>query len=261
MMRMTCGQLKLAARQCLKGKYGTSILMIFLYMIASFLLQIPYQIINMVSSIFLGTGLRFVAFGFYGLLFIYYIAMSVVLGTLVAGMTWFFYQMTAGRPFEVKDLGYYFTHGYKKFLGIYGLFFLYSIIPVVVAGLISGFCVAWNHAGFIGSGLLAVIVGMVSLMAAVVWYLICLRYALIYYIYGENQQLRVTEVFRESARLMEGNKARAFRLGLSFMGMIFLAMMSFGIGFLWIMPYIQCAWSQLYINIKEEKGPRQYQYL
>lgn len=260
-MRMTSAQLKLAARQCLRGKYGSSVLMLFVFYVAVFIIQIPYQIINMLGSIFLQTEQHLTGIALIVILVVYYIPMNLVISTLSAGMSWYFYRMTSGQPYEIRDLIYFFTHGVVKFSGIYGLFFLISTGPVILAAVIGIGCVAGYHADIISIVPAIAVISISMLAAVVISYIVCHRYALIYYIYGENREMKVTWVLKESARLMKGNKRRSFWLGLSFMGMFVLGMMSFCIGYLWILPYFLCTWSQLYINIKEEKASEHYPYL
>jgi len=49
------------------------------------------------------------------------------------------------------------------------------------------------------------------------------------------------DVVEESQKTMTGKRAGLFWLQLSFIGWAILGAISFGIGFLWIIPYVQCA--------------------
>lgn len=57
------------------------------------------------------------------------------------------------------------------------------------------------------------------------------------------------ECMEESERLMKGHKMALFRLNISFIGWIFLSVMSFGIGFIWLMPYMNMSETIFYENI------------
>lgn len=78
------------------------------------------------------------------------------------------------------------------------------------------------------------------------------RYALTPYILAENPDMPVMEAIELSKKMMVGNKMRLFGLQLSFIGWMFLATLSFGIGFLWLSPYMAAAKASFYENVKAE---------
>ena len=53
---------------------------------------------------------------------------------------------------------------------------------------------------------------------------------------------------------MKGNKWRYFLLALSFLGWILLGILTLGIGFFWITPYIETTIAAFYNDIKAQKG-------
>lgn len=77
-------------------------------------------------------------------------------------------------------------------------------------------------------GLLLVVPGIIA----------AYRYSMAEYVLAEMPGISARGALRESARMMRGNKARLFRLQLSFIGWFFLSFLSLGIGFLWVVPYL-----------------------
>ena len=69
------------------------------------------------------------------------------------------------------------------------------------------------------------------------------------YILEENPSLGINEAIKQSKEMMYGNKWRYFCLGLSFIGWIFLCILTFGIGFLWLNPYVSAAYAAFYDEI------------
>ncbi len=55
----------------------------------------------------------------------------------------------------------------------------------------------------------------------------------------------------ESQRIMNGNKWKLFCLELSFIGWFIVCMFTFGIGYLWVTPYVYAAQTSFYETIKE----------
>ena len=81
-------------------------------------------------------------------------------------------------------------------------------------------------------------------------------YMLTPYIVLENPQMPITAAIDESRRLMDGNKWRAFCLGLSFIGWWLLGFLTLGILFFWLFPYQSITMGAFYRAVLREKGPR-----
>lgn len=79
-------------------------------------------------------------------------------------------------------------------------------------------------------------------------------YAMTPYILTEHPELSANEAITASRKLMRGNKWRLFCLELSFIGWHILASLSFGIGYLWLNPYIQTAKAEFYRQICAERN-------
>jgi uncharacterized membrane protein len=73
-----------------------------------------------------------------------------------------------------------------------------------------------------------------------------------FYIIDENPDIAVEEAIDESKRIMHGNKWRLFCLDLSYIGWIFLCILTFGILYLWITPKMELARYLFYKNLKGE---------
>lgn len=66
-------------------------------------------------------------------------------------------------------------------------------------------------------------------------------YKLTFFILHDNPNKDAKEIVEESARIMKGNRWKYFCLELSFIGWLILASFTFGIGMLWLTPYILIA--------------------
>ena len=73
-----------------------------------------------------------------------------------------------------------------------------------------------------------------------------LLYVLTTYILYDEPTLSSKEIVEKSAILMNGNRKRYFFLSLSFIGWSILAAFTIGIGYLWLIPYIEIACIKLY---------------
>lgn len=88
-------------------------------------------------------------------------------------------------------------------------------------------------------------------------------YSQAYYIYkdaienGEN--LSPIDYITESKELMRGNKGRLFILELSFVGWHILALFTFGLGYLFLSPYIQTSKAVFYEDLVESYDASGYE--
>jgi len=151
-------------------------------------------------------------------------------------------------------------------IGAMFIYFLLSIIPLCSPCLMVGYY-KYNVSlirkeetsagdvcegfGFFGKALwLAIItsffVFLWSLLLIVPGIIKSLSYALAPYILGDNPQMTAREALRESKRIMAGKKGKLFWLGLTFIGWWLVGMITLGIGFIWIYPYIQATFAAFY---------------
>lgn len=75
-------------------------------------------------------------------------------------------------------------------------------------------------------------------------------YAMTPYVLIDHPELSANEAIHESSRLMEGHKFDLFWLYLSFIGWAILAVLTLGIGFFWLEPYMQASVAAFYNDIK-----------
>lgn len=81
-----------------------------------------------------------------------------------------------------------------------------------------------------------------------------LEWMLVPYILTENPGMDAKEARQKSAELMDGNKWKAFVLGLTFIGWILLSGLTCGIlSIFYVTPYMQLTYGELYTAIKAEK--------
>lgn len=70
----------------------------------------------------------------------------------------------------------------------------------------------------------------------------------------DNPDMDAMECIRESKRLMDGHKVDYLVLSLSFLGWLILGIFTFGILYLWLIPYISVTQANFYNALLEEKN-------
>ncbi len=90
-----------------------------------------------------------------------------------------------------------------------------------------------------------------SLLLIVPGIIAALSYAMTYYVICEDQHIGPLEAIAKSKNLMRGHKWELFCLGFRFFGWILLCVLSLGLGFLWLIPYILVTMAHFYDDIKQ----------
>ena len=71
------------------------------------------------------------------------------------------------------------------------------------------------------------------------------------YILSENPTMKAKEALSLSRQMMQGHKFNAFVLSLSFIGWEFLGLLLCGIGILFVQPYVDATFAELYAVLRE----------
>ena len=88
-----------------------------------------------------------------------------------------------------------------------------------------------------------------TLLLVVPGIIAALSYSQTFYIIAEDRTTRPLEAIRKSRRMMQGAKWKLFCLGLRFAGWALLCMLTMGIGFLWLFPYIMATLAKFHDDL------------
>lgn len=153
------------------------------------------------------------------------------------------------EPFDFFTLGF---NNFKKAWSISFAIFLKMLIPIILI-IISYVLIAWGIAGIVAAAIFYnsvtvgpfgffVVIGFILLITSMIWAIPkSYYYQLAYLLAIDNPELTSKELVEKSASLMEGKRWKFFCLHFSFIGWAILSIITFGIGFLWLVPYIQFA--------------------
>lgn len=78
-----------------------------------------------------------------------------------------------------------------------------------------------------------------------------ISYSMSFYILAENKGKPALECINESKEMTKGHKMELFVLGLSFVGWMLLAMVTFGIALIWVEPYMEATFTNAYQALKK----------
>lgn len=179
-------------------------------------------------------------------------------GPLAYGSSKFFLCTQRNQDANFEMLGDGFNRYGKTFLTGLALMlfmFLWSLV-IIVPQIISAVCLAWirmDMAQTIVPSILALVCA--AIMAIMCWLPIVksLSYSMTFYVMVDFN-LSGTEAISKSVELMKGYKAKLFRLGLSFFGWYLLSSLTFGIGAIFLAPYVQATVAEFYAELLDCHG-------
>ena len=77
-----------------------------------------------------------------------------------------------------------------------------------------------------------------------------ISYSMTFYILADDNSIGAMDAIDKSIKMMDGYKWKYFCLGLRFLGWALLCILTLGIGFLWLMPYMQVSMAKFYDDVK-----------
>ncbi len=89
-----------------------------------------------------------------------------------------------------------------------------------------------------------------SLLLVVPGIIKALSYSMSTFVLAENKGKAALECIAESKKMTDGHKGELFVLGLSFIGWALLGAITFGIAYIWILPYMQATYANAYNLLK-----------
>ena len=75
-------------------------------------------------------------------------------------------------------------------------------------------------------------------------------YAMTFFIIADDPQAGALEAIGRSKEMMRGHRWKLFCLFLRFIGWSLLCLLTFGIGFLWLTPYMQTSLAHFYDDVR-----------
>ena len=80
------------------------------------------------------------------------------------------------------------------------------------------------------------------------------EYSIIPYILADDPEISSKDAFKKAKQMMNGNKWRLFKLEFSFIGWFILCVLTFGLGTFFLLPYINAANAEFYVELKNRQA-------
>lgn len=165
-------------------------------------------------------------------------------GVLKTGVCLFCLNLCCGRRARISDLFYGYQYQFGKSLWLSLSNVLIAQLYIIPLNLMVSVCDGINAQLFFYLGL--TVIGFIlyvylSLYLAMSWYLLL-----------DFPSCSAAELLRLSARVIRGRKGQLLALYVSFLPLRLLGLCSFGIGNLWINPYIRVTYTAFFLDIMRQ---------
>ena len=234
-MRQLSSEQKRRARESLTGHFGLAMSAFLTVNLLVFLLNIPFQPSTENPD-------RFQMLIFFLSSFIISL-LSVVLNS---GILYIHLQFARKKDARPADVFRFFGERPDRFL-LTGLFltllYIIAALPAIGCGILAFYTetiAAW------------LLFAAVLILTAVLECFVGLTFDLIYFLLIDRPDERVPALLKECKKLMNGHKLQKLYIDLSFLGLYFIAILSLGIGLLWVIPYKTQTYTEFYRTIIQE---------
>ena len=208
-------ELRAQARERLEGQWGTFVLMTFLMLVIQTILQIPGYIGSLLEVLSPENVLASLSFS----------NISNILSLLALPLSWgLTVSLLRNHREESVDLENLFD-GFRggRYTRVFCALFLVNLFSFLWA-------------------LLLIIPGIMKAFS----------YALTPFIIMDEPELTARQAITRSCEIMQGRRWKLFCLYLSFIGWGILSILTFGIGILWLVPYMNASFAAFYEDARAE---------
>lgn len=254
----TRAELKYLAKEKLKEKYGASMLACLLQDIISYAVLIPVFIMLelLASAIFtLITGDPNYDYSWEIISYPLQFIGSVAGAMFITGNARFFLNLAHRHTPQISDIFYGFHCQVRKNILLATVIVLITSIarlPVDISNMLSAPLVT-KSLSMMQISKLQMVLAILSIIFVIIYFPISFMLSQVFYLSQYYPEYGVKQVIKLSIQIMKGHKWRLFCLNVSFIPMYLLGILSLGIGFLWIIPYVQATQTEFFLDLVNPK--------
>jgi len=144
----------------------------------------------------------------------------LISGPMIVGLFIFVLALSRGRDAQLSQIFW----GFRRFGVCLGAYLLFGILILL-----------WT--------LLLIIPGIIALFS----------YSQTFMVLADNDSIGPIDALKKSKQIMKGHKWKFFCLWMRFIGWFLLCILTLGIGFLWLIPYMLTSCARFYDDINVER--------
>lgn len=230
-------ELKASAREHLLGHYGTTIGAFMIVGAITGTVSLTVGLLVDLSTI-PGTII------YYAIMFL----VSVLTGLFSSGSAYLYLKLICGRPVSVGDLFYGFQLCPDKAITIQAWITLITYLSSLPQIILNYMMLA--NVNLLDKMMSLMLPYALSLiLSGTVSVMLSLFYAQTYFLLHDFPQYTAKELLQKSRRLMVHHKGRLFYLYVSFLPLMLLGLLSWGLALLWVIPYMAATEAEFFLDL------------
>lgn len=235
---MKAREIRAQAREALSGNWATFVLLNVMYVLSTVVLSVLNAFIPIIG----------------------YIALMVLTVPLAYGYLKNLLRLKRKETDNAFEFFRYTFNDFARAWCVTGRILLKLIVPLIIVGIsliaivilavfVTMSAIVGNESALVVSSFGYLIV-MVALFIGYIWLIVRgLLCVLSTYIAIDNPQMSAKDTVDLSVKLMKGNRLKYIFLSLSFIGWMILSILTLGIGFIFLFPYMSVAMAFFYENL------------
>jgi uncharacterized membrane protein len=173
--------------------------------------------------------------------------LRIFVSVFYIGLSLFFLNVACERRAKVSDIFYGFQYQFGKSLKL-------TAIAVLVSQLLSLPANAFSYLVHQGAALEIILAVLAVRVVCIIIYVpLSLGISQMFLLFLDFPGYTAGELIRLSIRIMKGHKCRLFYIQFSFIPLILLSLLSFGIGNLWLTPYMNATYTFFFLNLMQAR--------
>lgn len=262
---LSSAELKAKAKEALAGKYGKFILAILVvdlitlaakYIVTLFfsmfaiMVEIPFNEYTVEEIQQLTNYLAYMqdhSVWYNAINYVLQIVVDIFTSVFNVGIWLFCLNLACGRTLKITDVFYGFRNQMGKSLRLAAALTLVSQICYLPSNILS-YLIRNDAPGVLILSILLLYVG-----CTIIYVPISLSISQMFLLLLDFPGYSAKELIKLSVHIMKGHKGRLFYIQLSFLPLIFLSLLTFGIGNLWLIPYMNITYTFFFLNLMQAR--------
>jgi uncharacterized membrane protein len=172
---------------------------------------------------------------------------SLLYGVVNVGVLLMSLKLCCKEPLLMNDLFYGFRHQPNKIVAVQAVFALAGLLTALPASILLNTYNSTGEADYLPMAIILALAGFA------VYIYISLALSQVFFLLLDFADKGARELLSMAYLIMSGHKKRLFFLWLGFIPLLALSVLSCGLGFIWVIPFIKVTQANFYMDLMQNR--------
>lgn len=173
---------------------------------------------------------------------------TLLLSLFTSGQCYMYLNISCGRPADSSMIFYGIKNQPEKAITIQFVQMLLYVIAMLPSLVVTFFGMFANIPLLVTMGTILMIPGGIIIA---IW---ALSFSQAFYLLHDFPNQSAADLLRMSVQMMNGHKLRLLYILFSFLPLYLVALLTFGVGLLWVIPYMNAAMTEFFLDLMNQKN-------